>query len=70
MMGLQLHSADFLHEDGVTYCIKREALDQSPQDRLTNLISIASTDVPIVEMRRGGGLVDGQRAVLGMSLPS
>ena len=45
-------------------------LNQSPQDRLTNLISIASTDVPIVEMRRGGGLVDGQRAVLGMSLSS
>lgn len=27
-MGLQLHSADFLHDDGVTYCIKRESLDQ------------------------------------------
>ena len=27
-MGLQLHSAEFLHEDGVTYCIKRESLDQ------------------------------------------
>ena len=27
-MGLQLHSADFLHEDGITYCIKRESLDQ------------------------------------------
>ena len=45
-------------------------LNQSPQDRLTNFISIASTDVSMVEMRRGGGLVDGQRAVLGMSLPS
>ena len=26
-MGLQLHSADFLHEDGITYCIKRESLE-------------------------------------------
>ena len=27
-MGLQLHSADFLNDDGVTYCIKRASLDQ------------------------------------------
>ena len=27
-MVLQLHSADFLNDDGVTYCIKRESLDQ------------------------------------------
>ena len=27
-MGLQLHSADFLNDDGVTYCSKRESLDQ------------------------------------------
>ena len=27
-MGLRLHSADFLNDDGVTYCIKRESLDQ------------------------------------------
>ena len=27
-MTLQLHSADFLHEDGVTYCIKRESLEE------------------------------------------
>ncbi|WP_415398599.1 hypothetical protein [Synechococcus sp. W4D4] len=27
-MGLQLHSAEFLHDDGVTYCIKRESLNQ------------------------------------------
>ena len=27
-MGLQLHSEAFLHEDGVTYCIKRASLDQ------------------------------------------
>ena len=27
-MGLQLHSADFLHEDGKTYCIRRESLDK------------------------------------------
>ena len=27
-MGQQLHSADFLNDDGVTYCIKRESLDQ------------------------------------------
>ena len=27
-MGLQLHSAEFLHDDGVAYCIKRESLDQ------------------------------------------
>ena len=23
-----MHSAEFLHDDGVTYCIKRESLDQ------------------------------------------
>ena len=28
MMALKLHSADYLHEDGVTYCIKRESADQ------------------------------------------
>jgi len=28
MMALKLHSADYRHEDGVTYCIKRESLDQ------------------------------------------
>ena len=27
-MALQLHSADFLHDDGGTYCIRRERLDQ------------------------------------------
>ena len=27
-MSLQLHSADFLHDDGVTYCIWRNGLDQ------------------------------------------
>ena len=27
-MALQLHSAEFLHDDGLTYCIKRESLDQ------------------------------------------
>ena len=27
-MGLQLHSADFLHDDGITYCIKRDSPDQ------------------------------------------
>ena len=27
-MGLQLYSAEFLNDDGVTYCIKRESLDQ------------------------------------------
>ena len=27
-MGPQLHSADFLHDDGITYCIKRDSLDQ------------------------------------------
>ena len=27
-MALQLHSADFLHDDGVTYCIRRDGLDQ------------------------------------------
>ena len=27
-MALQLHSADFHHDDGVTYCIRRERLDQ------------------------------------------
>ena len=39
-MGLQLHSADFLHEDGKTYCIRRESLDQ---------------DFTIYEKRDGGG---------------
>ena len=27
-MGLQLQSAEFLHDDGITYCIQRESLDQ------------------------------------------
>ena len=27
-MALQLNSAEFLHDDGLTYCIKRESLDQ------------------------------------------
>ena len=27
-MGLQLVSADYLHDDGITYCIQRESLDQ------------------------------------------
>ena len=27
-MGLQLQSAEFLHDDGVTYCIRRETLEQ------------------------------------------
>ena len=27
-MGLQLQSADFQHDDGLTYCIRRESLDQ------------------------------------------
>ena len=26
-MALQLHSAEFLHDGGVTYCIRRERLD-------------------------------------------
>lgn len=45
-------------------------LSQLSQDRLTILASIASTDVLVAEAGYGGGLVDGQRAVLGMSLPS
>ena len=28
-MGLQLISADFLHEDGITYRIRRETLEQN-----------------------------------------
>jgi len=27
-MGLQLQSAEFLHEDGITYCIRRDNLKQ------------------------------------------
>ena len=27
-MALQLHSADFPHEDGITYCIRRDSLEQ------------------------------------------
>ena len=27
-MALQLHSAEFLHDEGVTYCIRREGLEQ------------------------------------------
>ena len=26
-MGLQLQSAEFLHDDGITYCIRRETLE-------------------------------------------
>ena len=28
LMGLQLQSAEFLHDDGITYCIRRETLEQ------------------------------------------
>ena len=27
-MGLQLQSAEFLHEDGITYCIRRKTLKE------------------------------------------
>ena len=27
-MALQLHSADYLHDNGITYCIQRESLHQ------------------------------------------
>ena len=27
-MALQLHSSDFLHDNGVTYCIRRECMDK------------------------------------------
>ena len=27
-MALQLHSANYLHDDGIIYCIRRESLDQ------------------------------------------
>ncbi len=27
-MALQLQSADFQHDDGLTYCLRRESLDQ------------------------------------------
>ena len=27
-MALKLHSADFLHDDGVTFCIRRNGIDQ------------------------------------------
>ena len=27
-MALQLHSSEFLHDDGVMYCIRREGMDQ------------------------------------------
>ena len=27
-MALQLHSADFVHDDGVTYCIRRNSLEE------------------------------------------
>ena len=26
-MGLQLHSKDFLHKDGITYCIRRDTTE-------------------------------------------
>ena len=28
MIALLLHSADFLHDDGVTYCIRSDGMDQ------------------------------------------
>ena len=27
-MALQLHSADFVHDDGITYCIRRNSLEE------------------------------------------
>ena len=64
MMVLQLHSADFLHEDGVTYCIKREALDQDftiyeKRDRqwIDSGLDQAVKDLNFAEFKRLGLLI-------------
>ena len=64
MMGLQLHSANFLHEDGVTYCIKREALDQDftiyeKRDRqwIDSGLDQAVKDLNFAEFKRLGLLI-------------
>ena len=63
-MGLQLHSADFLYDDGITYCIKRDALDQDftiyelrDGDWVDSGLDQAVKDMNFAEFKRLGLLI-------------
>ena len=63
-MGLQLHSADFLHDDGITNCIKRDALDQDftiyelrDGDWVDSGLDQAVQDMNFAEFKRLGLLI-------------
>ena len=63
-MGLQLQSAEFLHDDGITYCIKRDALDQDftiyelrDGDWVDSGLDQAVQDMNFAEFKRLGLLI-------------
>ena len=63
-MALLLHSADFLHDDGVTYCIRRDGMDKDftiYEKRAGVLIDSgldqAAKDVNFAEVKRLGLLI-------------
>ena len=65
-MALQLHSKDFLHEDGNTYCIRRDSLEQDftiyeKQDGewIDCGLDQAVTDMNFAEFKRLGLLIKG-----------
>ena len=63
-MGLQLQSADFVHDDGLTYCIRRESLDQDftiyekrNGDWVDSGLDQAVKDLDFAEFKRLGLLI-------------
>ena len=63
-MALQLHSADYLHEDGVPYCVKRESLDQDymiyekrDSDRIDSVLDQAIKDLNFADFKQFGLLI-------------
>ena len=63
-MGLHLHSAEFLHEDGITYCIRRKTLnddftiyEKRDGDWVDSGLDQAVKDVNFSEFKRLGLLI-------------
>ena len=63
-MALQLQSAEFLHEDGMTYCIRRETLEQDftiyakcGEEWIDCGLDQAVKDVNFAEFKRQGLLI-------------
>ena len=63
-MGLQLHSADFLHDDGINYCINHDSLDQDFTmyercygSRVDSGLDQAVQDMNFAEFKRLGLLI-------------